>query len=160
VESTRDSLGWSGDDPRRNKYVIDNPNTVWDCWPEESIKAQVLAARSYGVTSSQPICRSASCQVYKGGKAKAWAAWETQNLYIVSNGGTHANQIIRAFYSSYNSNGWGTADHETIWPDSRAGGKSHPYTYLRSVKDSDFTYRYISRYSWRSSSYSIDELNL
>ena len=151
--------GWAGDDARRNKYVIDNTSTIWDCWPEESIKAQIMAARSYAATSAQPICTSASCQVYKGGKNKAWAAWETKDKYIISNGPTAKDQIIRAYYSSYNNNGWGSADHDTIWPDSRAGGKSNPYSYLKAVADSAFTYKAFNRTSWRSNSYTIVQLN-
>lgn len=149
-----DSKGWAANDPRRNKYVIDNPNTIWDCWPEEAIKAQVIAARAYGVTSKQPICTSAVCQVYKGGKAKAWAAWETDSQYILKD-----NQIIIAFYSSYNNNGSGTADHRTIWPTSDAGG-GDDYSYLKSVNDNGYTYKPYNRVDWRTNSYSISELNI
>ncbi len=149
-----DSQGWAANDPRRNKYVIDNPNTIWDCWPEEAIKAQVIAARAYGVTSEQPICTSAVCQVYKGGKAKAWAAWETDSQYILKD-----NQIIRAFYSSYNNNGSGTADHRTIWPTSNAGGGDN-YSYLQSINDNSYTYKPYDRVKWHTNSYSISELNI
>ncbi|MBN1332111.1 hypothetical protein JW978_04550 [Candidatus Dojkabacteria bacterium] len=153
-----DSQGWAANDPRRNKYVIDNPSTIWDCWPEEAIKAQVLAARSYGVTSSQPICTTAACQVYKGGKAKAWAAWETRDKYIFSTGSTHNGQIIRAFYSSYNSNGVGTADNVTVWGSNAGTGTQ--YSYLKSVADSSITYKYLGRSNFRTNSYSMAELNI
>jgi len=149
---------WSANDPRRQKYVLDNTTTVWDCWPEESIKAQVLAARSYAATSSQPICTSAACQVYKGGKKKAWAAWQTKDKYIYSTGSTANGSIIRAFYSSYNSNGKGTADNDTIWGSNSGDGSA--YSYLRSVDDSSFTYKYLGRTNWRTNSYSISELNI
>lgn len=154
-----DSKGWPANDPKRNKYVIDNPNTIWDCWPEEAIKAQVLAARSFGVTSPQPICTTAACQVYKGGKGKAWAAWETDSKYIVSKGDTDTNKIIRAFYSSYNNNGSGTADHRTIWPTSNAGG-GDDYSYLKSVNDNGYTYKPYNRVDWQTNSYSMTELNI
>lgn len=153
-----DSQGWAVDDPRRNKYVIDNPSTVWDCWPGEAIKAQVLAARSYAITSSQPICTTAACQVYKGGNRKAWAAWETVDQYIFSTGPTHNNQIIRAFYSSYNNNGVGTADNVTVWGSNSGTGTQ--YSYLKSVNDSAITYRYLGRSSWRTNSYTVEDLNI
>ncbi|MFQ5493135.1 MAG: SpoIID/LytB domain-containing protein [Candidatus Dojkabacteria bacterium] len=154
-----DNEGWDPQDPKRKKYVIDNPNSVWDCWPEEAIKAQLIAARSYGVTSAQPICTDARCQVYIGQDAKAWAAFETKDQYAVSKGYTHRNQVIRAFYSAYNHNGWGTADHKTIWGSN--DGNSRSWSYLRAVKDSNFTYNYIfyRTPSTRTNSYSINQLD-
>lgn len=153
-----DQQGWPANDPKRNKYIIDNPTTVWDCWPEEAIKAQVIAARSYGVTNTQPICTTAACQVYLGGQDKAWASFQTSNQYIVSTGNTHNNQIIRALYSSDNSQGYGTADNDTVW--SNFSGVGTPYSYLRHVDDTatayDWTY---TNWSWRTNSYSIDEIN-
>ncbi|MBD3280555.1 hypothetical protein GF389_03465 [Candidatus Dojkabacteria bacterium] len=157
-EAYANEQGWSISDPRRDKYVIDNPSTIWDCWPEEAIKAQVLAARSYGITSSQPICTTAACQVYKGGKAKAWAAWETEDKYIFSTGSTHNGQIIRAFYSSYNNNGAGTADNVTVWGSNSGTGTQ--YSYLRSVNDNSITYKYLGRSNFRTNSYSMAELNI
>lgn len=154
-----DSKGWSATDPRRKKYVLDNPSTVWDCWPEEAIKAQVIVARSYGYTSSQPICTSTACQVYIGGNAKEWAAWETSNQFIISDGYTSTNEIIRAYYSAYNNNGWGTADHATVWGANDGSTKS--YSYLKAVKDSNFTYNYtFTRTSTkRTNSYSMSDLD-
>lgn len=158
-EQYANQQGWAASDSRRTKYILDNASTMWDCWPEEAIKAQVIVARSYGTTSSQPICTTASCQVYKGGKKKAWAASETQGKYIYSSGATDNGRIIRAFYSSYNNNGGGTADHKTSWPSSSAGGGSD-YSYLRSINDNSFTYKPYGRVNWRSNSYSMAELNV
>ncbi|GAB4285432.1 MAG: hypothetical protein Kow0081_3250 [Candidatus Dojkabacteria bacterium] len=121
---------------RPDKYVIDNPDTVWDCWPEEAIKAQVIAARSYGLRASQPICTTAACQVYAGHKDKKWAADETKDMVIVSNGSTHNNQIISALYSSDNSQGGGTANNDTIFQNFYGDGT--PYSYLRVVNDTSF----------------------
>jgi len=152
------SQGWAGDDPKRSKYVIDNPSTVWDCWPEEAIKAQVIAARSYGVTSVQPICTSASCQVYVGGQAKAWAAFETSNKYVVSNGATHNSQIIRALYSSDNNQGSGTANNDTVF--SNFGGDGTPYSYLRHVDDSQLAGSYTyTNWTWRTNGYDMNKIN-
>ena len=152
------SQGWAADDPKRSKYIIDNPGTVWDCWPEEAIKAQVIAARSYGVTSFQPICTSASCQVYVGGQAKAWAAFETSNKYIVSNGATHNGQIIRALYSSDNNQGSGTANNDTVF--SNFGGDGTPYSYLRHVDDSQLAGSYTyTNWTWRTNGYDMNKIN-
>lgn len=144
------SQGWASDDPKRDKYRLSG-----SCWPEEAIKAQVIAARSYAYNRTDSICTSDSCQVYKGGYAKAWAAFETKDKVIVSGG-----QVIDAFYSGYNSNGRGTANIETVWP------KSSPRSYLVSVNDSSFAYiprlcnQNYSRLEFRTNSYSIDDLKI
>ncbi|GIW58871.1 MAG: hypothetical protein KatS3mg086_156 [Candidatus Dojkabacteria bacterium] len=116
------------------KYVIDDPNTSWDCWPEEAIKAQVVAARTYAwwYTSVRgSICTTASCQVYSGGNGKAWAAQETSGQLVLYNGSP-----IEAVYSSDNNQGYGTADNDTIWQNIYGDGT--PYPYLRSKNDNDY----------------------
>lgn len=113
------------------KYVEDNPSTAWDCWPEEAIKAQVVAAKAYAYWYNSVyghICTSASCQVYVGGNSKAWAANETAGQVV-----TYAGTPIEAVYSSDNSQGYGTADNDTIWQNFRGDGT--PYAYLRSAND-------------------------
>ena len=142
-----------------NKYVVGTPATNnWTCWPEEAIKAQVIAARSYGVTSSQPICTTAACQVYVGGNAKQWAADETSNLYIVSVGSTRNNQIINALYSSDNSQGFGTANNDTVF--SNFEGVGTPYSYLRHVNDASVSVSGGWRdWTCRTNGYSMDQIN-
>jgi len=153
-----DERGWSASDPRRNKFAIDNKSTVWDCWPEESIKAQVLAARSYGITSTQPICRTANCQVYKGGQGKAWAAYETNNMYIVSVGSTSNGRVIRALYSADNSQGFGTANNDTIFSDKYGNGTA--YSYLRAANDSVFAAKTgYTNWAWRTNGYSMEQVD-
>lgn len=119
-----DSQGWAANDPKREKYLIGG-----NCWPEEAIKAQVVAARTYAYNRADSICTSDKCQVYKGGFAKAWAAWETKDKVIVS-----GDSVIDAFYSGFNSNTRGTANIEAVWP------YSSPKSYLVSVNDSAFAY--------------------
>ncbi len=159
-----DSQNWPAKDPRRSKYVIDDTNTVWDCWPEETIKAQVVAARTYGISyvtrNNKPICTTPACQVYSAdpGKPKAWAAHETKDEYIVSTGSTHQGNIIEAYYSANNHNGIGTADNDTVWTPITGYGTY--YSYLRSVADDRINYDYgITRKEWHTNSYSIEELN-
>jgi SpoIID/LytB domain protein len=136
------------------KYVLDNPNTVWDCWPAETIKAQVIAARSYAASYGGTICTTAACQVYKGGQGKKWAADETKDMVIVSHGSTHNGQIIRALYSSDNNQGHGTADNDTVF--SSFAGVGTPYSYLRHVNDTSFAYKFqYTSWGWRTNGYSM-----
>lgn len=137
-----------------SKYVADNPATIWDCWPEEAIKAQVIAARTYAATSSQPICTSASCQVYVGGTAKQWAAEETANQYI-----TYQGNVIRAYYSSDNSQGYGTASIGEVW-NSYDGSYADSYPYLSHVNDMGVAANGGYRdWTCRTNSYTIADIN-
>ncbi|KXK26769.1 MAG: Chromosome partition protein Smc [candidate division WS6 bacterium OLB20] len=139
------------------KYVVDNTGTIWDCWPEEAIKAQVIAARSYAASYGGSICTTAACQVYKGGNAKQWAADETRNQVIISTGATHNGQIIRALYSSDNSQGHGTANNDTVW--SNFAGVGTPYSYLRATNDTAVAASYsYTNWAWKTNSYTMAEV--
>lgn len=131
---------------RPDKYVLDNPSTSWDCWPEETIKAQVIAFRTYGLHyvnfKSGTICATAACQVYNGSQSSRWAVDETRGQVILSGG-----RLIEALYSSDNSQGYGTAHNDTIFQN--LWGDGTPYSYLRAVNDSQWA----SRTSWTSWSY-------
>lgn len=152
-----DDEGWDDDDPRRFKYVIDNPDTFWDCWPEESIKAQVIAARSYGMSNPGAICVTAACQVYDGHTEKMWAAMETENLVIISQGETHTGQIIRALYSADNSQGSGTANNDTMFQS--INGTGTPFSYLRAVNDTGFAQTWDWTYwQYDTNGYTMDEV--
>lgn len=124
----------AADNPQ--KYVQDNPNSSWDCWPEEAIKAQVIAARTYAIDYNsrfgRAICTTAACQVYAGGNGKQWAAEETSRLVVKYNG-----QIIEALYSSDNNQGFGTADNDTRWSD--FSGNGYAIAYLRHVDDTAYS---------------------
>lgn len=113
---------------RPDKYVVDNPNTVWDCWPEEAIKAQVVAFRSYGLVHAGGICTTAACQVYNGTQNTRWAADETRGQVV-----TYGGQIANTLYSADNSQGYGTAHNDTVFQNLLGDGT--PYPYLRSVND-------------------------
>jgi len=134
------------------KYVVDNPSTVWDCWPEEAIKAQMIAYRTYGLRNKN-VYPDARSQVYTGTTLKQWAADETQEQVLYYNG-----SLISAVYSSDNNNGWGTADNDTVW--SNYSGDGTPYPYLRATYDENITYHYTwSTWTYRTNSYSINEMN-
>lgn len=141
---------------RPDKYVIDNPNTVWDCWPEESIKAFAIVFRTYAinyVNRMGSICNSPACQVYEGGNATKWAADETRGQVIL-----HAGVPIEALYSSDNNQGFGTANNDTIWHNYAGDAWVSPY--LRSVNDNPFaTYTSWTNFGYRTQNYTIGELN-
>lgn len=135
---------WAGDQgeiPAKacgtKEQVKDNPDKYTQhqgCWPEEAIKAQAIAYRTYAlhyVSRGGSICTTASCQVYNGKKHTAWAAEETKGLVATYNG-----SIISAVYSADNSQGSGTANNDTVWQNFRGNGT--PYDYLRAVNDSSF----------------------
>lgn len=140
-----------------SKYVLDNPNTQWDCWPEESIKAQAIAFRTYALNyidrRGGSICTSTVCQVYNGGNASSWAAEETKGRVITLGGNP-----IEALYSSDNSQGFGTANNDTIFQN--FAGDGSPYSYLRAVNDSAYATR-TNWTSWQSQTgvYEKDQLN-
>ncbi len=137
---------------RPDKYTIDNPSTVWDCWPEEAIKAQVILYRTYGLRNGT-VYDDARSQVYTGTTLKQWAADETRGQVIYYNG-----SLISAVYSSDNNNGWGTANNDTVW--SNYSGDGTPYPYLRAVYDENITYHYQwSDWHYRTNSYTIEEMN-
>lgn len=115
------------------KYRHEADPTFWDCWPEESIKAQVIAARAYALSYNGTLTTDARSQVYKGGNAKKWAAQETKGIVPRYDG-----KIIRAYYSADNNQGHGTANHETIW--SNVEGNVSPLPYIRAVDDSAFAH--------------------
>jgi peptidoglycan hydrolase-like amidase len=93
-------------------------------------------------------------QVYKGGNAKQWAANETDHQVA-----RHGGAIIRAFYSSDNNQGAGTANHETIWSDYE--GNKNPLPYLRSVDDNSFaTKTQWTHWAYTTGGFSYDDLNI
>lgn len=107
------------------------PYEVGSSWHIEALKAQALAARTYGVLnigkhkkSGFDICNSVDCQVYKGTNSATQstnrAVDETRGEYI-----TYKSKPINAVFHS--SNGGATEDSENIW-----GGK---HNYLRGVYD-------------------------
>lgn len=131
---------------RPDKYVLDNPGTSWDCWPEEAIKAQLIAFRTYGLHyvtyKSGTICATAACQVYNGSQNSRWGADETKGQVILARGA-----LIEALYSADNSQGYGTANNDTIFQN--LWGDGTPYSYLRAVNDSAWA----SRTSWTNWNY-------
>jgi SpoIID/LytB domain protein len=157
--SLEDYVAGAGEIPDYSCEDLDIPfdrNNIWKCWPEEAIKAQAVAFRTYGLYKTgggESICTTAHCQVYKGGENKRWAAEETEHEVVLFEG-----QPISAFYSSDNNNGWGTANNETVW--SNFSGTGVPRQYLRAVNDSGITFRWAyTDWKWRTNSYAIDEID-
>ncbi|MDQ7021305.1 MAG: SpoIID/LytB domain-containing protein [Candidatus Dojkabacteria bacterium] len=113
-----------------NKYVVDDPGNMWDCWPEETIKAQIIAARTYALYHGS-VFSDARSQVYNPSFDARWAAKETEGIVI-----TYGGELIEALYSADNSQGNGTANNETIFQSITGDGTIKPY--LRAVNDTSF----------------------
>ena len=149
----------AGEVPDHSCEELDIPfdhSNIWKCWPEEAIKAQMIAFRSYGISKTMngsSICTSAKCQVYKGGTNKQWAAEETKEQVLLFGG-----EPITAFYSSDNHNGWGTANNETVWSNMSGEGVAKPY--LRAVNDSAIAFNYTyTDWGWRTNGYTMEDIN-
>jgi len=114
-----------------SKYVEDDPNSSWDCWPEEAIKAQVVTARSYALYN-RDLYPDARSQVWDPNTYnKTWAQQETSGQVVKSGG-----SVINALYSSDNNQGSGTANNDTIFQDIEGNG--WPQNYLRASNDNSF----------------------
>lgn len=93
-------------------------------WPMESLKAQVVAARSYALAytnnGANEICTTQACQVYKGGnKGGQWEQAVNQTKgQVMTNGG----QVITAWYSS--TDGGYTHTSGEVWGSNRAWTKN------------------------------------
>lgn len=139
-----------------SKYVLDNPNYIWDCWPEETIKAQAIAYRTYGVYNQGFMFNDARSQVYNGSQASRWAADETRGQIITYNGSP-----IEALYSADNNQGFGTANNDTMFQGYSGDGTAFPY--LRAVNDNQWATPMPSQYNrnwgYRTRNYSMDDIN-
>ncbi|QQR93807.1 hypothetical protein IPJ91_01460 [bacterium] len=130
-------------------------NGSWNCWPKETIKAQVIAARTYVIAHLQKVGSGATVsngpdfQVYVGGNAKAWAVEETSKEVIKYNGG-----LVTAVYSA--SHQGQSENNELVFTrasvaTTKEGLVGTPYPYLRSVNDSAFAYRNQTyNFSWNT----------
>lgn len=139
-----------------SKYIVDNPNSIWDCWPEEAIKAQAIAFRTYGVYHKNFMFNDARSQVYNGSQNSRWAAEETKGRILTFNG-----QIIEALYSADNNQGFGTADNDTMFQSYNGNGTAYPY--LRAVNDTAWATpmpgQYNRNWGYKTNNYSMDDIN-
>lgn len=102
-------------------------------WPQEALKAQAVAARSYALYQRQKSANS----VYDVGDTQAWQVYtglekETSTTQAAVNATagqvlTHSGRIIEAVFHS--SSGGHTENVEDVW--------SQPLPYLRGVQDYD-----------------------
>ena len=125
------------------------PSEVSCFWPEEALKAQALAARSYAFTSlnsgsSWDVDDTTAYQVYLGydheSESTNKAVDETKNEYIM-----FGSTVVRAYF--FSSSGGFTENNEDVW-----GGIPRPY--LRGVESpEDSPYN-----SWETNSISRERL--
>jgi len=146
------SFACENDSNRGKPYVRkDDPNNVWDCWPEETIKAQVVIARSYAVASflASPNLVAApddSFQVYKGGNEKRWAVEATMGETVQSGG-----KVITTYYTA-SMRGF-SENNEYVWTKKSFSNssiddlKGYPVSYLRGVSDNEWAYKN-QTYNW------------
>ncbi len=106
-------------------------------WPQEALKAQAVAARSYALfrrnrdgNGNFDLCDTAQCQVYRGIQDESAG---TQSAVLATAGQvlTYRGQIIEALFhsSSGGPDGGHTENVEDVW------GSKVPY--LRAVRDYD-----------------------
>jgi peptidoglycan hydrolase CwlO-like protein len=139
-----------------SKYVVDNPNFLWDCWPEEAIKAQAIAYRTYGVYNAGFMFNDARSQVYNGSQNSRWAADETRGQIL-----TFGGSPIEALYSADNNQGFGTANNDTMFQGYSGDGTA--FAYLRAVNDTQWATpmpgQYNRNWGFRTRTYSMNDIN-
>lgn len=140
-----------------------------ESWPLEARKAQLIGARTYAInytnngSPDRPICLTQQCQVNylkEGGNLNDYfhdgdldVTLQTKDKIIHYQG-----QLITAVYSSDNSQGFGTADNDTVW--SNVSGVGAVYPYLRSVNDSQFAEKTTwTNWKWRTNGYDYSQIN-
>lgn len=108
------------------------PSEIPSSWPKESLKAQAVAARNYGLYNiskhtqdGYDVCSGTHCQAYNGFSAEKpstnQAVDETAGKFILYN-----DKLIPAYFHS--SSGGRTENSENIW--------SYNLPYIRGVDDS------------------------
>lgn len=141
----------------------DDPSTLWDCWPEEAIKAQIVAARSYALGSiarnpSMSVATDASFQVYKGGSAKKWASEATKGEVV-----TYSGSIATTYYTASLR---GHSENNELYWTSRGFSKNSlnelkgsAVAYLRGIDDSAWAFKneYYD-WKWKTNSFSMQKL--
>ncbi len=136
-------------------------------WPEEAVKAQVVAARTYAMRAAHPdangvmhICGTDACQVYNGGTDKKKYVEATKGKVILYNGApivAYYTASARGYTTSLNA-AWGSTD----------------LPYIKPVKDDEYAYKdykscdpyvtascnLISTYNWqwRTNGYTLGQL--
>lgn len=132
-----------------------------ESWPIEARKAQMIAARTYAVSytgngnPNNPICLTTYCQVsyFKNGDTRELDIAQATSGKVV----THGGNLISALYSSDNSQGFGTADNDTIWQNFQGYGTPSPY--LRAVNDTAFANTtYYTNKECRTNDYSLADI--
>ncbi len=109
------------------------PSEMPSHWPAEALKAQALAARTYGLTSLQPanqvwdVDDTTNFQAYLGANRET-PTTDAATVATARRVITHQSEPIRAFFFS-SANGY-TESNEDVF-----GGP--PLPYLRSVRDAD-----------------------
>jgi SpoIID/LytB domain protein len=147
---------------------------VPNSWPDEAVKAQVVAARTYvmGTCGNQKectICGTASCQVYLGGLGKKPFVEQTKGKVILYNGAP-----IVAYYSASHRGKSSTVCG--VWSSFNSQGQSTCTSnkpYIQPVNDDPYAFKqyftsnpynpsqriYPYNWNWRTNGYTLDQLS-
>lgn len=115
------------------------PAEVPPLWPIEAVKAQAVAARSYGYRHLRPnrdwdVVPTSANQVYGGVVLEHWksnqAVDETANQVVMYDGAV-ANTFFFTVAGGY------TENNEYAWPSTKGKVVATPIPYLRGVPDYD-----------------------
>lgn len=133
-----------GEMPFEDQYM----NRIYEMpsdWPMEALKAQAVAARSYAIRSSKPICTTEACQVYKDSdKPERWKQAVRETRGWVLEGGP-SPQYSSTTGGYLKTSGWDTTSGDQgTWT---AGA-------YEKVAGSPWFYK-----SWYTQSYSISSGN-
>lgn len=124
-------------------------------WPQEAVKAQAVAARSYAVrsmnkhaSSNYDICDEVHCQYFRGYDKEKDTGWVQAVDATRGKVLTYQGQVAQCFYSS--SCGGHTDNNEDVW-----GG--NPVPYLRGVPD-PYCMSAVNPYAHWTVTYSREEI--
>lgn len=101
--------------------IYEVPESWGDNGGFEALKAQAVAARSYALYATKPICTSEKCQVYKPQlKSGKWAeAVRATRGWVMTKGGSPAPTFYSASTGGYTISQWGWSgikDTSGDWP--------------------------------------------
>lgn len=158
------SVSGYGDIPFEDNYLLgiyEVPESWGDSGGFEALKAQAVAARSYALYATKPICPTESCQVYKPQlKSGKWKeAVQATRGWVLTKGGSPAGAYYASTSGGFTISQWGWSgikDTAGDWPGtayekvggspwfykgwykSRGGatcGRSHPWLNSEEMAD-------------------------
>jgi SpoIID/LytB domain protein len=140
------------------------PAEMIPSWPLEALKAQAVAARSYGAariktTGFYDVVPTSTNQVY-GGVSIEYAKTNTAAQGTAGIVAWYAGKVANTYF--FDTGGGATENNEYAWPSS-TGVPSTPIAYLRGIQDKDangVAYDATSvSYAWSSAQFTMAQLS-